>query len=164
MEPQSSDPGSLELTDVIETTAGPPPTRSFYLNEVTAGPGGCLFEVGINLGNCLLQFGPPDNPGGALVLKVPPPGATGLDNQGWCPTEGLGTALSGTLTFDGVSCQGPAQFAGATPGYCYAGVFELRLTSQPPHGTGAALTGTPFHLQGAACPIDYRGMATGCQR
>ena len=155
---------TLQLTDTIAIVGGGPrprePSSSTKWPQV---PGGCLVTVTIYLGNCQLEFGSARDASGALVLEAPSPGTSSSTDQGWCPSEGLGTNVSGTLTFDGVSCPAPSDLNGAprTP-YCYAGVFELRLTSESPDGgSGAALTGAPFHLAGAACPI-YGGMTTSC--
>lgn len=140
--------GSVALAAPIQTATGPLDINTVYvgLEKSTAiGPGGCIVSMSVDLGTCSFTMSAsPDAPG---TYNVTP------DLTGLCDFIGLGQAITGTASFDGVACEG------GIGGYCYAGTIELRLTSvnatQQP-----VLTGAPIQVDATFCPVTTSKVST----
>jgi hypothetical protein len=135
--------GDVILVDELQSAGGPLEIDTVYValgKPFTVGPDSCLLSTEISLGSCDLQLGPERDASGALLVTS--------DTTSLCEVNGFGEAISGSATFNGVSC---------SEGRCFAGSFELRLTSTSSmlaSNPGPVLTGEPFHLEGTLCPPD----------
>ena len=139
---------ALELLDEVLSAVGPVRIDGVDVGApFTVGPGSCLVSTEITLGTCGLQLGPERDASGALLV-------TSTTNNA-CRASGLGERVSGSATFKGVSCR---------DGRCFAGTFELTLTSSSGNGAPGAspvLTGTPFRISGTLCPANVAS-ASSC--
>ena len=145
-------PSGIDLLDPIVSSAGNVSVGSLRADKVFAGPGGCLGGAMLSLDSCELKIGPERDASGALLVKT----ETMRDTS--CASAGFGTAITGVATFSGLPCETTIGRAG----YCYAGTFELSITSQTDtfytgHG---ALTGAPFHIRAVFCPFEAEAVAS----
>jgi hypothetical protein len=139
---------ALELLDEVQSADGPVRIDNVNVGDpFTVGPGGCLVSTQIKLGTCELQLGPERDASGALLVTSTTSNA--------CRASRLGERVSGNATFEGVSCK---------EGRCFAGTFELSLTStletEAP-ATIPVLTGMPFRIGGTLCPANVAS-ASSC--
>jgi hypothetical protein len=142
---------SVMLEDEVQTASGSVSFSTVYVGLFgdATGPGGCLVSIAVSLGTCDLTLGPTRDAAGAYVVSTPSSGT-------FCDLDGLGQDITGTATFSGRACEGSL-------GFCYAGTFEFRLTSNraPSSGSpGPVLTGAPFHVSGTFCPRASQMTAT----
>jgi len=141
----------IALLDEVQSAGGPVSVGTLFValtEPFTVGPSGCLVSTEITLGTCDLQLGPERDASGALLVTT--------DTSTSCLVSGLGEQVSGSATFEGVSCN---------EGRCFAGSFELTLTSSTDMdapGARQVLTGAPFHIGGTLCPANLAN-APACE-
>lgn len=141
----------MRLEDSVQTASSSVSFGTVYVGLLgdTTGPGGCLVSIVVSLGTCDLTLGPTRDAAGAYVVSTP-------SSEAFCDLDGLGQNISGTATFSGRACEGGL-------GFCYAGTFEFRLTSNGAASSGSpgpVLTGAPFHVSGTFCPVSSQMSAT----